>query len=387
MRRLFLISVLTLTSTLFFAQGIEFFEGDYKEAFANANKRDQLVFVDAYAVWCGPCKRMSKQIFPQEEVGAFFNSNFVNMKIDMEKGQGLEFRKKYPVTAFPTFFFIDGEGNVVYKFKGARDAAGLINEAKKAIESFDGSAKYATLYEEGDRSYETVFKYIRTLNRAGKSSLKVANDYLLAQENIETEDNLRLIYEACTEVDSRIFDLMVEKEANMISLFGEEAFSEKVLAAADATFDKSIEFGVEDLEKQALKAVKKYAKPHYKNFLYSCEMQKAEREQDGTTYVKNAAKYYKTISGDVKSELNLVTDLMEGFGNDTDALKLALKISENVATDAPSAENYVLVSKIHSKLNQNQKAKEWAQMALEIASDDPMMKSAVQRYMNTLEMH
>ncbi len=386
MRRLILLSLFTCITSLFFAQGIEFFHGDYKEAFTNANKKDQLVFVDAYAEWCGPCKRMSKQIFPLEEVGAFFNANFVNMKIDMEKGQGLEFRKKYPVSAFPTFFFIDGEGNVVYKFKGARDAEGLISEAKKAIESFDGSAKYAARYEEGDRSYETVFKYIRTLNRAGKSSLKVANDYLLSQENLESEDNLRLIFEACAEVDSRIFDLMAERKSKMVSLFGEDAFSEKVIASADATFDKSIEFGVEDLEKQALKAVKKYARPYYKNFLYSCEMQKAEREHNAQDYVKNAGKYYKTISGDSKKVLNLVTDLIEGFGQNNDALKLALKIAENVATDMPSAENYIQVSRIHSKLNQKNKAKEWAQMALEIAGDDSRIVNAVQRYINTLEM-
>ena len=67
------------------AQGIEFFKGTWEEALAEASAKEKLIFVDAYAVWCGPCKRMAKNVFTQDKVGEFFNKNFVNMKIDMEK--------------------------------------------------------------------------------------------------------------------------------------------------------------------------------------------------------------------------------------------------------------------------------------------------------------
>ena len=38
------------------AQGIEFFQGTWKEAMAKAKTEDKLLFVDAFAKWCGPCK-------------------------------------------------------------------------------------------------------------------------------------------------------------------------------------------------------------------------------------------------------------------------------------------------------------------------------------------
>ncbi len=37
------------------AQGIEFFKGTWEEALAEAKKQDKILFVDAYAKWCGPC--------------------------------------------------------------------------------------------------------------------------------------------------------------------------------------------------------------------------------------------------------------------------------------------------------------------------------------------
>lgn len=35
----------------------------------NAATPDQLIFVDLFATWCGPCKMMDKQVFPLKEVG------------------------------------------------------------------------------------------------------------------------------------------------------------------------------------------------------------------------------------------------------------------------------------------------------------------------------
>ena len=86
------------------AQGIEFFHGSWDEAIEEAKKQEKIIFVDAYAIWCGPCKRMAKNVFPDEKVGEFYNKHFINMKLDMERGEGLKFRKKYPVSAFPTLF-------------------------------------------------------------------------------------------------------------------------------------------------------------------------------------------------------------------------------------------------------------------------------------------
>ncbi len=115
--------------------GITFFQGTWSEALAAAKKQKKLIFVDAYAVWCGPCKFMANNVFPDKAVGEYFNKNFINYKFDMEKGEGPEFARKYQVNAYPTLLFINAAGEVSHRQTGASDAAGFLKVGEAALAS------------------------------------------------------------------------------------------------------------------------------------------------------------------------------------------------------------------------------------------------------------
>ena len=112
------------------AQGVKFESGTWNEILAKAKAENKTIFVDVYTKWCGPCKHVSETVFPQEKLGDFYNPLFINFKMDAESPAGKEFVKAYPVTGYPTFFFIDGNGKVIHKIVGAKDVDGFISEAK-----------------------------------------------------------------------------------------------------------------------------------------------------------------------------------------------------------------------------------------------------------------
>lgn len=112
-------------------EGIQFMDISFADALKKAKKEKKLIFVDAYAVWCGPCKWMEANTFRDKEVGEAFNKNFINLKIDMEKGEGPELARKYNVRAYPTLFLIDGEGNVVKRILGAKKKDQLLSEVEE----------------------------------------------------------------------------------------------------------------------------------------------------------------------------------------------------------------------------------------------------------------
>ena len=72
--------------TLAQADGIAFRVLSFSEALKRAEVEDKLLFVDCFTTWCGPCKRLSKVVFKDSLVADYFNRHFVNLKMDMEKG-------------------------------------------------------------------------------------------------------------------------------------------------------------------------------------------------------------------------------------------------------------------------------------------------------------
>src|ERR1700739_316392 len=82
--------------------GINFFNGTYKEALAEARKQNKLVFIDAYTTWCGPCKMLTKTTFTDKNVSQYFNQHFICLAVDMEKADGPVLRAQYKITHYPT---------------------------------------------------------------------------------------------------------------------------------------------------------------------------------------------------------------------------------------------------------------------------------------------
>lgn len=101
------------------AKGINFSDLSFEKAKAEAKKTGKLIFIDAYASWCGPCKMMDRNTFSNEKVGEIFNERFINLKIDMEKSEdGPMLSRMFRVTAYPTFLWVDGDGKLIKRELG-----------------------------------------------------------------------------------------------------------------------------------------------------------------------------------------------------------------------------------------------------------------------------
>ena len=114
------------------ANGIKFFKGTFSEALVKAKQENKILFVDFYAVWCVPCKKMAKTVFTQEEVGKYFNEHFISLQLDAEKGENVDIAKNYKVAAYPTVAFIAPDGKALSVNTGAMDKDELMEAAKIA---------------------------------------------------------------------------------------------------------------------------------------------------------------------------------------------------------------------------------------------------------------
>jgi tetratricopeptide (TPR) repeat protein len=136
MRRFALLAALTLAATVppagrAGAQGIAFTEGTpFAEVLRRARAEKKPVMLDAYAVWCGPCKQLDRMTFADATVGAWARKNVVAAKVDAEKGEGRRVAQRYAVRAFPTILFLDASGNELDRISGVFPPADFIRAAE-----------------------------------------------------------------------------------------------------------------------------------------------------------------------------------------------------------------------------------------------------------------
>lgn len=143
------------------SEGIRFFDGTFEEALALAKKENKLIFMDCYGTWCGGCRRMDREVFPMKIVGDFYNENFICLKRNMQKGEGIMLCERYSVAGFPTWLFINEKGYVVHISAGFMKAEVFVELGKSVLKMPRKGMEER--FAEGERSDEFLHTYLEHL--------------------------------------------------------------------------------------------------------------------------------------------------------------------------------------------------------------------------------
>lgn len=211
---------------------IEFKEGAWAQLLAEAKKSGKLIFMDAYTTWCGPCKLMRATVFTDQQVGMVYNRNFINSYIDMEKGEGLELRAKYNVTAYPTFLYINGDGEIVHKTVGSCEAEEFIQNGLDAISPKRNFRYLQQEYTKNAKDPLFIQTYLKALATAyeQKQANEVALAYLggLKAEAWQNPDSWTIINEYLKDASSPVFQYVVNNRQKFEELYGKDNVAQKI---------------------------------------------------------------------------------------------------------------------------------------------------------------
>lgn len=212
------------------ASGIEFFHGTWAEGVAKAKAENKKIFVDFFTEWCGPCLNMALTVFPQPEVGEVYNKDFVCMKIDAEKGEGVDLARKYGVRSYPSYIFVDpATEEMIHRSGGNKPAQDFINDTKGALNPKLSSIYLQEKYKSGNYDAAFLRDYIRGAKYSG--SRNTAGDFAKLLEiggPLTDRENWDVFVECVRGFDNPYIKQISDNYGQFCSLFGREAVDAKL---------------------------------------------------------------------------------------------------------------------------------------------------------------
>jgi thiol-disulfide isomerase/thioredoxin len=372
---------LTLPMVLF-AQGVPFVNLSWAETVALAQKEKKPIFVDAYAVWCGPCKKMDQLTFSHQAVTKMFGAQFISFKIDMEKGEGPLLKKQFGVSAYPTLLWLDPEQEILLKVTGFQEANKLMELAKSALEKYNPYADMDLAFQEGNRSPAFILEYMESLNNLKRPVKAIAKEYFKDKPwNALSEVDKKILFYAVEESDSKYFDFVLQHRDWYASIFGSTLLEERVEKACLKTVEKAYEYQYEGLVEEAKAQFQKAFPDQFYAFALKADLKYALLAKNKDLVAKTARALLEgeySENRDKLLQLNAqISNNIEGKSQEIYTLrKQLLERAEDLQKDP---EIYFLLAKLHLQYAEVERAIVALEKVLENSKEGEVLYAQAQK--------
>lgn len=372
MKKIFSVFILTFSILIFSQEGINFQTTTFKEILAKAKAEKKIVFIDAYASWCGPCKLMEKNIFPLPAVAAYYNANFINARFDMEKGEGPGIASKYGIRSYPSYLFLNGDGEVVMKNLGYMGEEDFIAIAKEANNPKFANSSNKEIFEQGEKDPEFLLNMMR---------LYSDNDYELAKKVSEryfslprkeplTKDELGMLLYFLKSPADLNYKVFVDKKAEIIAIMSADVYKQfdaniKISKILENSLDQKT--GVINDDYFYKNAVPLIGKADAETALNRMKVIFYPNVSNYKGYELAALQYYKNAESFDADELLKAAWIFSDHISNPVSLKKAEEWAEKSVMKSETSENTYILAKIYSKTGKMDNAKMYAETSENLA--------------------
>lgn len=153
----------------------------WEEILSLAKEEGKPIFIDYYATWCAPCKKMDQEVYTSALVQAVMKEQFIAVKVQTDSSskdnaitkdfyaEAARLVRMHHIRAYPTLVVVSAEGKLLHRFSGYLSPAAFVNFLASSLSS--------------DRQYYTL---AARLERDSLSAAQLRYLTLLAAQNGDT---------------------------------------------------------------------------------------------------------------------------------------------------------------------------------------------------------
>ncbi|WP_426479536.1 thioredoxin family protein [Chryseobacterium sp. CBSDS_008] len=354
-------------------EAIQFQELPFKDIIAKAKKEKKLVFIDAYASWCGPCKMMEKNVFTQKAVSDYYNTNFINARFDMEKGEGRDIASKFGVRSYPTYLFLNGEGELVSRNTGYMEESLFVAMAQDINSPGNKKGSLKERFASGEKDPEFLINIMKlNANSDYEFAKKASERYFQNKKKTEelTKDEIGFLLYFVKSSEDTNYTIFASRKAEIIKFLPEETYNE---FDAQLKLGKIVEQSIDDKNKKInddyfMKAAEPLVgKEAAVKKLNQTKLSYYEQSSNFPEYEKAALDYYKNSDAFDPNELLRAAWIFADHVKTPSSLKKATEWAEKSVMRSDTSENTYILAKLYHLTGNKEMAKNYAEMSKNLA--------------------
>ena len=375
MKKISLLLILIISQQAFSQYSIKFEESSFASILAKAKAEKKLVFMDAYASWCGPCKLMEKNVFTDKNVADFYNKNFVNARIDMEKGEGRDLAIKYGVRSYPTFLFLNGEGDVVGKELGYIQSKEFLELGQKNNNPQLVNTNLAEEFLKGKLDQDGLLNFIKLYASKDPILAKKASEKYFTNKKDKSfsGEEINVLLNFTQSVDDDNYKIFIANKAAITEFLPEKNYTQfnnylklmKIVSEATDDKTKTIDDAKVLKEGEGL-----FPKDELTKSLSVYKLNYYSAHGNFPAYEKTALEYYKNPEEFNSSELLAAASTIGEKSSDPKSLQMAARWAEKVVMSSENYDSTSILATLYDKLGKKEEAKMFAGMAANFAKEE-----------------
>lgn len=220
----------------------------WQQILKKAKKENKYIFVDCFTTWCGPCKKMDKEVYTNDSVSAVLNDKFISVKVQMDSTKGddaftqtwyttaKKISTTYNITAYPTFLFFSPGGEIVYKDLGFKMPDKFIQTVQDALNPTKQYYALLSAFKKGKKDYVHMPDLIKSAKQLGDTTnyLLLVTDYYAylqsqGKDKLYTKENIEFIGTTLESPKQLLFKMFYPNGKLVDSIMNKDGYARKVV--------------------------------------------------------------------------------------------------------------------------------------------------------------
>jgi len=348
---------------------IKFSETGLQAGFTKAKAENKPLLLMCYTSWCPHCKHMKSAVFTESSVADFYNSTFVCVAQDMEKGDGIKLKDSLKIASFPTFIFYDSNGNTIYRVEGEFKPAAFIDEGKSALTRKKQLPFLKQAFDNDVSNSTNCYTYVRALKKGGLDVSTVVNQYFATQSDKQllSEVNWRIFANGVSDFNSRTMQFVIHHQREFSDITSPERVKRKLDYEVKALLNPLVET-VDTIDypiKRKLAAQIHSFSTDSLIFTYDLSMYESTNKWEA--YKETCLLSAETFVWKNRTQLNDISSNFLTHIPDKKALEQAEQWAQRSLALDPEYDTYLICARIYQKLNNSQDAIKMAKKAKDLS--------------------